>query len=198
MRLVTGFAILALLSACATTPRNSIALPEYPSWDARATGLAELQDWEFRGRIGVKAGDDGFNGKVRWIQQEQRFTATVGGPIGIGTVRIVGSGNSATLTDKDGVDTRLEDVELDLLQRYGWTLPVQSLRYWAMGIPDPAQPAQMEFDDSGLLAQLSQRGWEVRISRYRDGGGQPMPHRLTATSIDTKVRLVIDSWYFFK
>ena len=40
-----------------------------------------------------------------------------GGPIGIGTVRVAGSGRSAVLTDKDGVETRLEDAELELRYR---------------------------------------------------------------------------------
>ncbi len=198
MRISIGLLCLALLSACATTTRERVDLPEFASWNDRAALLAELSDWEFRGRIGVKAGDDGFNGKVRWIQQDERFNATVGGPIGIGTVRIEGAGNTAVLTDKDGVMTRLEDVETELLYRYGWTLPVQSLRYWALGIPDPAQPAETTFDKDGLLERLEQRDWEVKVERYKDSSGQPMPFRLTATSRATKVRLVVDSWYFFK
>ncbi len=198
MRIAAGLLSLALLAACATTTREQVDLPEFKTWDARQAALAEISDWEFRGRIGVKAGDDGFNGKVRWIQQDEQFIATVGGPIGIGTVRIEGAGNKAVLTDKEGARTRLDDVETDLFYRYGWTLPVQSLRYWALGIPDPAAPAETSFDADGLLDSLSQREWTVKVERYRDGGGQPMPFRLTATSSNTKVRLVVDSWYFFK
>ncbi len=198
MRHLLCLAGVLLLSSCATTSRETIALPEFETWDERVGALADLSEWEFRGRIGVKAGDEGFNGKVRWIQDGKDFVATVGGPIGIGTVRIAGRGESAVLTDKDGVETRLEDAEVELMYRYGWTMPVRSLPYWALGVPDPALPAETEFNDAGLLARLEQRGWSVDISRYRDGGGQPMPNRLTVTSADTKVRLVIDSWYFFK
>ncbi len=198
MRIAAGLLSVALLAACATTSREQVDLPEFDTWDARQAALAGISDWEFRGRIGVKAGDDGFNGKVRWIQQDEQFVATVGGPIGIGTVRIEGAGNAAVLTDKDGATTRLDDVETELFYRYGWTLPVQSLRYWALGIPDPAVPADTSFEANGLLYSLSQRGWTVKVERYREGGGQPMPFRLTATSTNTKVRLVVDSWYFFK
>lgn len=198
MRILGALLLLVMLSACATTSRDRIELPEISSWEARKTVLGELSDWEFRGRIGVKAGDDGFNGKLRWIQDGEEFTATVGGPIGIGTVRIAGNSESVILTDKDGVETELQDVEHELMLRYGWTIPVRSLRYWAMGIPDPEGPVETSFNNSDELEKLVQRGWIVSISRYKDIGGQSMPSRLLVEGNDTRVRLVVDSWYFFK
>ena len=189
---------IALLSAGCATTREAISLPELDSWETRTAVLGELREWEFRGRIAVKAGDEGFNGKIRWIQDDETFNTTVGGPIGIGTVRIEGSGQTVTLTDKDGVRTELQDAELELRYRYGWTIPLRSLRYWALGVPDPALAAETRFGADGQLEYLSQRGWHVAITRYREGGGQSMPNRLSAENGDTTVRLVIDSWYFFK
>lgn len=189
---------IALLSAGCATTREAISLPELDSWETRTAVLGELREWEFRGRIAVKAGDEGFNGKIRWIQIDETFNTTVGGPIGIGTVRIEGSGQTVSLTDKDGVRTELQDAELELRYRYGWTIPLRSLRYWALGVPDPALAAETRFGEDGQLEYLSQRGWDVAITRYREGGGQSMPNRLSAENGDTTVRLVIDSWYFFK
>ena len=189
-------AILALLAGCATTP-ESVNLPEIGSWEVRTAVLGDIRDWEFRGRIGVKADDDGFNGKFNWVQQGDAFSATVGGPLGMGTVRIEGDGQAISLTDKDGVETVMHDAELELQWRYGWTIPIASLRYWALGIPDPGQPASTEFDEEGLLTRLEQSGWIVEISRYREGGGQQMPRTLSATNPDTRVRMVIDRWSFF-
>ena len=120
------------------------------------------------------------------------------GPLGIGTVRIEGEGDTVRLTDKDGTETRLENAEADLFWRYGWTIPVTSLRYWALGIPDPAVAAETEVDAEGRLTRLEQGDWSVSISRYAEGGGQPMPRILTATNPDTRVRMVIDRWSFFE
>ena len=89
----------------------------------------------------MKAGDEGFNGKFNWMQRDDAFNATVGGPLGIGTVGIEGDGSSIVLTDKDGERTTLRNAEADLYSRYGWTIPVSSLRYWALGIPDPSMAA---------------------------------------------------------
>jgi outer membrane lipoprotein LolB len=74
---------------------------------------------------------------------------------------------------------------------------VKSLRYWALGIPDPASPAQTDFGSNGQLSRLEQGGWTVSIADYRAGGGQLMPRRMTAINHDTKVRLVIDDWTFY-
>ncbi|MGA8203115.1 MAG: lipoprotein insertase outer membrane protein LolB [Woeseiaceae bacterium] len=196
IRRIAAVASLAILAGCAA-PKSAM-LPDLSSWDARTRVLGQLDRWEFGGRIGVRTGDDGFNGKLRYAQDAGAFAATVSGPLGVGTVRIAGDERGVVLTDKDGKQTRLEDVEAELRARYGWTIPVSSLRYWALGIPDPSTPARTEFSDAGLLTHLVQRDWTVDISRYDAGGGQPMPALLTAQNSDTRVRLVIDHWVFFE
>ncbi|MBT8094870.1 MAG: lipoprotein insertase outer membrane protein LolB [Gammaproteobacteria bacterium] len=190
------FALL-VLAGCATLPA-SIQLPAMDTWETRNAVLGALRNWQFRGRIAVKAGDEGFNGRFDWAQQGDAFDASVGGPLGIGTVRIDGEGDTVRLTDKDGTETRLENAETDLYWRYGWTIPVTSLRYWALGIPDPAVSAETEVDEKGRLRRLEQGGWTVTISRYAEGGGRQMPRILTATNPDTRVRMVIDRWSFFE
>lgn len=188
---------LLLLSGCAAT-RQSIDLPDISTWEARNAVLGDIREWEFLGRIAVKAGDEGFNGKFNWTQRDNAFSATVGGPLGIGTVGIEGDGSSIVLTDKDGERTTLRNAEADLYGRFGWTIPVQSLRYWALGIPDPSMAAETEFDTDGRLVRLYQSDWSVEISRYREGGGQQMPRILSATNAETRVRMVIDRWLFFE
>ena len=133
-------AALSLLLAGCATPKSA-ALPDISDWDARKTVLQGLDEWEFSGRIAVKTEDDGFNGKLRWAQNGSSFEATASGPLGAGAVRIEGDGRSVTITDKDGIDIELSDAELEFRLRYGYSIPIRSLRFWALGIPDPAVPA---------------------------------------------------------
>jgi len=193
-RLATVALGLVLLSSCAV--QRGMELPPLPDWDTRQEVLAAIPEWAFTGRIGVSAGTEGFNGKLRWIQDEDSFRATVSGPLGIGTVRIEGDRDGVEITDKDGTATVLQDVEMELYYRYGWTIPVESLRYWVLGIPDPRVPAAIEFDDLDRVSRIEQRGWNVNVGAYREAGGQQMPARLVATSRETSVRLVIDKWVF--
>lgn len=193
-RYITLAVSLLAIAGCAA--QRGVELPELSDWETRTRTLAGIGDWEFKGRIGVSAGSEGFNGKLRYTQSENAFRATVSGPLGFGTVRIEGDDRRVTVTDKDGEETVLQDPEFDLRGMYGWTIPVASLRYWALGIPDPSVPANTEFNEDGQLASLEQGNWLVNIAQYRDGGGQSMPRRLSAVSGDSKIRLVIDNWTF--
>jgi outer membrane lipoprotein LolB len=193
--LSTGFLLIPIfLSGCTTTGGN--LLPELDDWDTRRAVLEQTDEWEFSGRIGLRAGDEGFNGKIWWRQDGIVYRARLSGPIGVGTVFVNGDGREVTLTDRDGVVTELDDAEIDLRLRYGWTIPVTSLRYWALGIPDPAAESTLEFNDDGQMIELQQGDWDVAIGQYTEGGGQAMPRRLTAVSGDIRVRLVIDEWTF--
>lgn len=189
------FCVVLLVSGCAS--RQTVQLPDIESWESRTELLSSLRNWEFSGRIAVNAGEKGFNGKLRWTQQDDSFEATVSGPLGIGTVRIESDGQSVVHTDKDGVRTELEHAEVDLYYRYGWTIPVSSLGYWVLGIPDPSMPAKTELNSDDQLATLEQGDWTVTISNYRVSGGQPMPRILSAHNSNTRVRIVIDKWAFF-
>ena len=193
---VVWLGLCLVLSSCAAT-RPSTDLPPLTTWELRQAVLATATDWEFRGRIAVKAGDEGFNGKFNWAQTGHQFYATVSGPLGIGTVIIEGSKEAMIVTDKDGTRTPLVEPETDLYARYGWTIPVTSLRYWALGIPDPSNEAVTDVDDAGKLVSLEQSNWTVSISRYKESAGQQMPRILTASNPDTRVRMVIDKWTFY-
>ncbi len=186
---------LLVLGGCASVPQGH-PLPPMQDWATRQQVLGGLAAWSFAGRLALKAGDDGFNARIGWSQDGEDFSVTVGGPLGVGTVRIDRDGEAVTLTDKDGTRVDLADAEEELLLRYGWTLPVDSLRYWALGIPDPALPADAAVDAEGRLKMLRQSGWTVTVARYRDGGGQPMPRILTVQNAETRVRMVMDSWHF--
>ena len=193
---IAGLAFgLALVSSCAV--QRGVELPPLTDWQTRQEVLATIPEWAFTGRIGVSAGTEGFNGKLRWNQVNDGFSATVSGPLGVGALKINGAGGHVTIVENDGEVVELSNAEDDLRRMYGWTIPVTSLRYWALGIPDPARAAVTEFGEDGQLIGLEQGNWHVNISQYREGGGQLMPRRITAVSGDAKLRLVIDHWTFF-
>lgn len=187
--------LLTIISGCAL--ERGVELPELGPWAQRQQLLGSLSDWGFAGRIGVSAGEEGFNGRLRWRQRGDAFEATVSGPLGAGAIRIDGDPTRIAVSERDGDTLILNDPERDLRARYGWTIPVTSLRYWALGVPDPASPATTEFDEAGQLARLQQMSWTVTIPDYREDAGQLMPRRIIALNGDAKVRLVIDNWTFY-
>lgn len=193
-RACTGLLAAVLLNACVSTPTQG-PLPDLDDWETRQRVLGSLRDWGFSGRIAVSDAHDGFNGNLHWEQRRDYFDVRLSGPLGAGTVLIAGDAGRIRVTDSDGVVTHLHDPAADLRRLYGWQIPIQNLRYWALGIPAPGQVAETALGDDALMDTLSQAGWDVTISQYRDGGGQAMPRKLTATRGDTRVRLVIDRWH---
>ena len=193
-RYITPALLILAISGCAV--QGGVVLPELSDWETRTRILAGLDDWEFKGRIGVSASGEGLNARLRYYQDDDDFRATISGPLGFGTIQIQGERRQVTVIDRDGEEWLLTDPEVDLQVMYGWTIPVASLRYWALGIPDPAELAFTDFDEKGRLTSLDQGNWQVEIVKYREGGGQSMPRLITAVSGDNKVRLVIDNWTF--
>ena len=183
-----------LVSGCVSPP--VVDWPALDTWERRQAVLSALDEWGFNARIAVRSGEDGFNGKLRYVQTGSGFEATLSGPLGMGTVQLTGGAEEVVYIGKDGIETRFKhpDVEVELEHRLGWNVPWSSLRYWALGIPEPGRPAITEFGDSGRLASLTQAGWSVVFPRYRDAGGQAMPRRLVASHGNARVTLVIDNW----
>ncbi|MEQ8204689.1 MAG: lipoprotein insertase outer membrane protein LolB [Woeseia sp.] len=194
-RASASLAVGLLCSACVTQPSST--LPELDSWQTRQQVLGSLRNWGFSGRIAVSDGNDGFNGSLQWQQRRDYFDARVSGPLGAGAVRIAGDARRIEVTDSDDVVTELADAERDLQSIYGWQIPLASLRYWALGIPDPDSAAQTQIAADGTLEELQQAGWTVSIGQYREGAGQLMPRRITAVRGATRVRLVVDRWTFY-
>ena len=78
----------------------------------------------------------------------------------------------------------------------GWSFPVRSVRYWLLGLADPATPAVQQSDAAGRLRELRQSGWVVRYEAYAQGAATWLPHKLVVEREDVRLRFVIDRWLF--
>ena len=136
----------------------------------------------------------GFEQGVRWRQQEQEFDIDLHGPLGRKVAAINGKEGDVQLTTSKGKSYSATDPE-DLMQDlFGYSLPVNGLRYWMRGIPDPQQKyASLELDEQGRLKQLNQAGWSIDYNRYHDG--EPaMPAFIKITNQTLNANIVIDHW----
>jgi outer membrane lipoprotein LolB len=79
-------------------------------------------------------------------------------------------------------------------QRIGWKIPVTALAWWVRGISAPGRWEMRELDEHGNLLKLSQQGWNIEYSRYRDSGGVSMPTKMTARRPPYSVKLVVQHW----
>ena len=81
-----------------------------------------------------------------------------------------------------------------MTERFGWSLPVYSMRFWMLGVSDPGAGADEVVDDEGMLVELTQNGWQVRYDDYSNNGGTLLPRKIVMESGDVRIRVVADRW----
>jgi outer membrane lipoprotein LolB len=189
----TTFAVLAaiLLTACKTLPPP--AAPTEP-WEVRRSALQHRDRFDLSGRIAVAAAEEGFNAKLRWKQQGARSNLSLDGPLGVGGVRITADGSSFNVINARGETLDSEAARHEITARLGFEPPLESLRFWVLGVPDPARPADEVLDADQRLASLRQDGWQIDYTSYSVVGGHWLPSRMTLKRDDIRVRLLVDGW----
>lgn len=183
--------LFVLLSACVTQK----PLPDVGSWPLQQQEIMSITDWQVRGRVALAVGEEGGKGRITWQQQGANIDLSFRGPFGAGAFRVFGDLDQLTLTTKEGDSYLSNRPEYDLEQQVGWSVPVKSLGYWVRGLPDPNQPLQSsQVAENGLLESLSQDGWQVTYSLYREYEGRVLPRKLSMTGKNVKIKMAVDNW----
>jgi len=180
------------LAACRTAPSPA---PAAPPWDARRPELQARGHFELKGRVAVAAAGSGFNARLRWEQDGARAQVALEGPLGAGAVHIDAHGNDLDIVTASGARLTSDAARAELNARLGFDPPLASLRYWILGVPDPAQPADETLDPVRQhLTRLEQDGWRIDYGGYVAVGSEWLPARLTLARADVRVKLLVDDW----
>jgi outer membrane lipoprotein LolB len=132
---------------------------------------------------------------LRWVQTGTRAQVSLEGPLGAGAVQITSDGDSLSILNSHGDHLDSDAARADLQARLGFDPPLGSLRYWILGVPDPATPAKETVDpQQQRLQSLRQDGWQVDYSSYMPNGSRWLPSRLTVQRQGVRVRVVVDGW----
>ena len=185
---------IALLSGCAIPPATS---PEAAAaWTARQNRLARISTWQADGRIGVVSGQDGWHANFQWAQQNSGYRIDLIGPLGQGRVIVESNGTEARIQTQDGQSWTAPDADALLEQSLGVRLPVNGLRYWARGLPEPGSTPTLQTDAQGRLTRLEQNGWVIEYPAYAPTSilNLDLPERIVARRQDLSVKLVIEQW----
>jgi outer membrane lipoprotein LolB len=188
-------ALGAVVSACASIPRHAPAGPaDAAAWRARALQLEHLSNWKLEGRVGIVKGKDGGSGSLDWQQQGEVLEFDFHGPLGTGALHIEGDTNGLEVRSSRGDDFFTTDPERDFASLLRVPLPVLSMRYWMLGIPDPHAEVDQRVDSGGELIRLSQRGWQVDYQEYTDVQGLSLPALLTIQRGEVRIKVMVSQW----
>jgi outer membrane lipoprotein LolB len=181
-------ACASLLVGCKTTQVRS-TVPLAP-WDERATALAHAGAWQLDGRAAAALGQQGWQASLDWRQSGKSSELHLAGPLGIGALVLDMSPEGLALNGAPPSPA----VAAQLEARLGFELPLENLRFWLLGIPNPDVPFELTRNASDRAQHLSQAGWSIDYDQYRPQGGDELPSRIVLSREGARVRIAVDRW----
>lgn len=105
------------------------------------------------------------------------------------------NGSAVSIVTSRGERLENDAARTELTNRLGFDPPLDSLRYWILGVPEPGHPAQESLDpQQPRLASLQQDGWQIQYNGYMSVGGEWLPSKLTLQRQGVRLRVVVDGW----
>ena len=186
-----------LLGACSVTPTRE--LPDIAAdelWSDRQQRLLALDTWGFRGRAAVSGSDvSSRTMRIHWAQGDETFDLAFMTLLGQRVAELNGEPGEVVLRMPGEEPVVAADSHELLTRVLGWSAPVESLRYWVLGLPHPLVNDEAgEIDAWGRMTQLQQGDWRVEFDRYIEIGVLDLPRRLTVVHPELRIRLIIDHW----
>lgn len=189
---------LLLLTACSQIPVVSVSDEQQQKhWQQRQRKLQQLNNWVATGRVAITTSEEGWNATLYWKQLPEGFEIKIIAPFGQGTVMLRGDSSGVMLYLDDEPPEHAANASILLARRLGWHVPVESLRYWMLGLPDPnvnRRDSLITLDSHSRLTDLTQSGWQTQFLRYQQVNGYKLPDKIFLSNGKISVRVVVQQW----
>jgi outer membrane lipoprotein LolB len=190
MRALLAWSALLLLAGCHALP----PLPTTP-WPLRRAELQRIDSYGLNGQLAAATASEGFSASLRWQQQGPSSDVLLRAPLGVGGAHLAYDGSLLRVTASDGAQLEGEAAHAELVRLLGFEPPLASLRYWLLGVPDPADALATEtLDAAQRLARLQQGEWQVDYGEYLRSGAQWLPRRVSIQRGALRLKLRVSSW----
>jgi outer membrane lipoprotein LolB len=166
--------------------RPPVAVP----WDQRLVDLQRADTWQLAGRAAVAVGTQGWQASLDWQQRGDDAELHLAGPLGVGAMVIKETPAGLSLNGAPPSDAVLAQLQ----ERLGFELPLNTLRYWLLGVPDPGSTFDLTRNDQDRAAHLTQAGWTLTYDKYMVVSGDWLPARVVMVRDTVRVRIAVDHW----
>ena len=123
-------------------------------WQQRAGELQNASDWQLDGRAAVAFGTQGWQATLNWRQADSNAEVHLAGPFGIGALVLKRTPEGLSLNGAPPSDAVVSSVQ----EKLGFDLPIDNLRYWLLGVPDPGATFDLSRNDQDR-AKVLEPGW---------------------------------------
>ncbi len=172
------------LSACTTVPVETNE--EYSA--AERKYLYDQSSWSFEGRLAVSSEKESWSANVAWDHDSVVEKLKLSGPLGQGAVLLTLTNGKVAIDHGNG-NIQYSDKPEEIINReLGVFVPVNSLRFWVLGLPEPVNIYQ-------LVGQgFVQSGWLVEFKQMQSIEGKSMPKKIEINKQGVRLKLFVDSW----
>lgn len=180
-----------VLAGCATTRRAPPpAAAATVGWEQRVVDLQRLNAWQLNGRAAVAVGTQGWQATLNWRQRGDSAEIHLSGPLGIGAMVLRRTPQGLSLNDAPPSEAVLAQVR----ERLGFEPPIDHLRFWLLGVPDPSAAFELKRNAQDRALQLTQDDWSIDYDRYMPVDGDWLPAHLVLSREGVRVRIAVDRW----
>jgi outer membrane lipoprotein LolB len=165
-------------------------LPTGMEWERRVGDLQHASSWQLDGRAAVAFQGQGWQATLNWRQLDGGSEIHLAGPFGAGALVLRRTPAGLSLNGAPPSDTVLSQLQ----ERLGFELPIDHLRFWLLGVPDPAAAFELTRNDRDRALKLTQAGWIIDYDRYMPVDGDLLPAHLTLSGEGVRVRIAVDHW----
>jgi len=176
--------LLILLSGCSmlTSSNINIIPVEHPI----------IEEFKIKGKIGIITKDDFNNFSLDWEQQGDRFNVMLNSALDLYKIEVFGDENTLTLNvpDKKLPIKSREEAANEL----GFSLPINSMRYWLIAMKNPELPGTVERGSMGFKRVIKQGDWQIDYDEYASFRGITLPKKIRLQHEVVTLKLSIRDW----
>lgn len=140
------------------------------------------------GRIGVQAKNNAWTASLNWEHDATQDRLRISGPFSQSMVSIIVQDDLIYLNEGHGKTELSRDPDALLRQKLGFSIPLSSLRFWIVGVPDPDKPSSME------APGFQQAGWRVVPENLARASDWQLPKKLLVDGAGVRLKILADEW----
>jgi outer membrane lipoprotein LolB len=154
--------------------------------------ILAINNWHLFGRLSVRDAKESGLVKLDWRHGGLIDELTLGTSIGGVIAKLTYVNGKIIIVDSDGNGRIVTEEELR--SEIGYAPPLNHLKFWIRGLPNPAVDALIKESGSDGRFLFEQDGWNVNLTRFKMFGEFYLPAKVSLNKDDLEIKLVVDEW----
>ena len=150
--------------------------------------MQQKENWALEGRLALINEKESVSMSIVWRHRPVQDDIELSGPLAQGQVQIHIRENEVTVDEGDKVHVYQGQPDDILAEVLSVDMPVSALRFWVLGVTDPA------ISYVSLADGFVQNEWVVKFGPMQRVGADQLPKKISAQKAGVRMKLIVDEW----